>query len=518
MKKLISLVLSLIMVLSLAVPAFAVIDEEYPVIYLRGFGMPLYSDDKKSDETEIYPLEFNIQGILSEKLGGILKELPGGFLTGNWDVYSDRIFDAVAPIFEEIMLDKNGEASNGSGDAEDMATRPVSNKTSGYAIDDYYFYYDWRLSPMLIADELKAYIERVKTATGKEKVSLVGRCLGANIIASYLTKYTSHAEANVDSVMLFNGGILGMDFFGELYSGKVVFDANEVDKFADYALNHWELFDDATTRDLITTLVSFLNEIKMLGISLDLFEQAVYNIKDNILPRTLRVSFGTFPSFWSMVPAEYYEDAKKYVFGGMEDEYKGLIEKTDDYYENTQLKIVDTLKYLETKGIGIGIISKYNIPNLPLYESAAQQGDLFADTYHGSFGATCADYGKVLSKEYIDGLEDKKYVSADNVIDASTCLFPDKTWFIKDLNHNYFPDSVDPLIMQFVRSHGEMTVFDDPQWPQYMTCNPKTYEITPGVTAAKPEPEFGTMERLWISFIRFFTNLMNFITKLINKA
>lgn len=517
MKKIFCIFLSLILVFSLTVPAFAA-DEEYPIIYLRGFGGSLYSDDKESEETKIYPLEVDVKSILSEKLGGILAELPGGFITGNWDVYCDRIFDAVAPIFQDIALDKNGEASDGSGDATDMATISIPRKSSNYGLYDYMFYYDWRLSPVLIAQELKMYIERVKSETGKDKVSLVGRCLGANVIASYLAEYTDHAEVNIDTVVLFNGGILGMDFFGELYSGKVVFDADEVDKFAEYAIDHWELFEDETTTQLVTTLISFLNEIEMLGISLDLFEGAVYNIKDNILPRSLRASFGTFPSFWSMIPADYYEAAKEYVFGGLEEEYKGMIEKTDEYYYNVQLKIEDTLSYLESKGVGIGIISKYNIPNLPLYESAPQQGDLFADTYHGSFGAVCADYGKVLSKEYINNLADKKYLSADNVIDASTCLFPDKTWFIKDLNHNYFPDSVDPLILKFVKSGGEMTVFDDPQWPQYVTYNADTGEITPGVVANEPEPEHGTVERLWISIIRFFTNLINFFTNLLNKA
>ena len=55
MKKLICLTLSLIMAFSLLIPSFAA-DEEYPVIYLRGFGTALYSDDKASAETEIYPL------------------------------------------------------------------------------------------------------------------------------------------------------------------------------------------------------------------------------------------------------------------------------------------------------------------------------------------------------------------------------------------------------------------------------------------------------------------------------
>ena len=42
----------------------------------------------------------------------------------------------------------------------------------------------------------------------------------------------------------------------------------------------------------------------------------------------------------------------------MEDEYKGLIAKTDDYYYNSQLKLEDTLEYLDSKGIGIAVISK----------------------------------------------------------------------------------------------------------------------------------------------------------------
>ena len=45
--------------------------------------MALYSDDQISAESEIYPLQFDVKGILSEKLGGILKELPGGFKVFN---------------------------------------------------------------------------------------------------------------------------------------------------------------------------------------------------------------------------------------------------------------------------------------------------------------------------------------------------------------------------------------------------------------------------------------------------
>ena len=441
---------------------------------------------------------------LEEKLKPILKELPAGFATGNWDTYCDRIYDAFAPVFEDIKLDNNGEASDGSGSSVDVLTKYDPVKSSGYELWDYQFNYDWRLSPMVVADTLKAYVEKIKFVTGEEKVSLVGRCLGGNIISAYLTKYKEHAKENIDTVMLFTPSTLGLDLFGELFSGQIAFNPNEVDRFVGYALEQWEILDDPTSRAFVEAMISLSNELNTLDISLDLFELAFNNIKDDILPRCIRASFGSFPSFWAMVPADDYELAKTYVFGGLENEYSGMLEKMDDYYYNCQLVFCDVLKELEASGVGIGVLGKYNIPNLPVYPSASQQGDLMADTFKGTLGATCAPYGKVLSKEYIDNLEDKRFLSPDNIIDASTCLFPEKTWFFKDLFHNRFPETVDPLIMQFVRSNGEMTVFDDPQWPQYMYCEPKTYKITPSVTVDDYGPEFGTFKRTWSVFNNFF--------------
>ena len=519
MKKIISLILAIVMILCCVTPAMATAEnDEYPIIYLSGFGSALYSDNLPNPETQIYPLKIDVVGVLKEKLGGILKELPGGFVTGNWDVYCDRIYDAFAPIFEDIKLDNNGEASNGSGNAGYMMVKYFPEKTSNYGLWDYQFNYDWRLSPMLVVDELKDFIERVKTLTGKDKVRLVGRCLGGNVICSYLAKYQSHAEENIDAVMLFTPSTLGLDFFGELFSGKAVFNPDDVDNFVGYALEQWEVFDDPASGALVEAVVSLSNELNTLDISLDLFQKAFDNIKDNILPRCIRASFGTFSSFWSMVPAYYYEDAKNYVFGGLESEYSGLIEKMDDYYYNCQLKITTVLKELENAGVGIGVLGKYNTPNLPVYESAGQQGDLLSDTHNATLGATCADYGQVLSDEYIASIEDKRFVSPDKIIDASTCLFPEKTWFFKDLYHSYFPETVDPLIMKFVQSGGEMTVFDDPQWPQYMSCDRKTYAITPEVTYEEPDFAFGTFNRFIQVLKDFFITVPKFFKALLTKV
>ena len=61
-----------------------------------------------------------------------------------------------------------------------------------------------------------------------------------------------------------------------------------------------------------------------------------------------------------------------------------------------------------------------------------------------------------------------KYISPDKQIDDSTCLFPDTTWFIKDLDHNNFPGCVNDLMIAACRSEKELTIDDDVRFPQYM--------------------------------------------------
>ena len=131
-----------------------------------------------------------------------------------------------------------------------------------------------------------------------------------------------------------------------------------------------------------------------------------------------------------------------------------------------------------------------------------------------SFGATAAKLDKGLSKSYIDSLADKKYVSPDNKIDASTCMFKDTTWFIKDCAHAVFPDSMDDLMAEFINSKGTMTVFTSEKYPQFLQYNTADESITP-VEGTDPEvPEPGSNEKRFSSFIRFFTAIMNFFKKL----
>ncbi|MBO5396591.1 MAG: hypothetical protein J6A97_06890 [Clostridia bacterium] len=517
LRKALALVLSLLMVFSVFVPAVSAAEkEEYPIIYIPGTRNPLYADkNNPSQDNRIWKIGVDVGAVVKEALAPCLKELALGVVRDDYTAYCDELANTVVPLFEKIVLDKNGEASNGSGVEKESASRYYAAKSGNYGFWDYHFVYDWRLSPMDVCHQLKAHIDRVKTLTGKDKVVLIGRCMGANMISAYFTEYYDHAVESVDTIVMYEPSNLGLDILGAIWSGQVSLDDEQLDLFLDYYLSHEDLIEDPATAELISALVGVLQEIKMLGIGTGLVNKLLENVGDNLIPRLLLGTFGSFPSFWSMVGKEYYEDARKFVFSGREEEYEGFIAKTDDWYYNVMEKLPETMKKLENDGVSIGVLVKYNIPSYPFYENASQQTDMVSDVYHVSYYATSAPYGETLSEEYINGLKDTKYLSPDKMIDASTCLFPDKTWFIKDISHDPFPPSIDKLIRAFINSHGEMTVFSDENYPQYLQYNAENDTITP---VKEEEPAKNNPFTDFINkFVRFFKALFNSLKNLFAK-
>ena len=104
-----------------------------------------------------------------------------------------------------------------------------------------------------------------------------------------------------------------------------------------------------------------------------------------------------------------------------------------------------------------------------------------------SFGATSANIGKTLSKTYLKNVAASgmsSYVSKDNMIDASTCLFPDNTWFIKNLAHTNFPSCVNTLIYEALSSKGQFTIKSNKSFPQFLEYKNKKLVA---VTQANPD-------------------------------
>ena len=115
--------------------------------------------------------------------------------------------------------------------------------------------------------------------------------------------------------------------------------------------------------------------------------------------------------------------------------------KVMNYY-HLQDGIKDTFDKLKKKGVELCFTSNYNLTGVPVTPNAHKVNtDYLIDTYHTSFGATVADLGKTLGDNYKQKNDDShNHISADNVIDASTCYAPENTWFVKNLLHVSFPE------------------------------------------------------------------------------
>ena len=465
MKKFLSILLCLVITFCCVSPSLATEPEEYPTIYIVGAHTnPIYN----AQGEEVYPLKADIVGTVKETLGPCLEDLALGMVTNDYTAYAEEFNASWSPIFKDLILDKNGDVTNGSYAKNKTVTSHLEGKTSGYGVWDCRFWYDWRKSPIETAHELKSHIDNVMDATGKEKVQLIGRCYGANVIATYLELYKDHAKQHVSDISYFSSSIMGIDFMSALFSGQITLDNEAMASFLNYYIDEQGLIGDDTCASFALALVELMRQAEALGVAGDAFLSFVDNFKADLFPLIIRNTFGGWLSYWSMVTPELYEQARDFVFDTEEirTEYAGFIAKADDYYYNVQVNIVDTMLEMKEAGINFNIFVKYNFPEFPLYEGAATQGDADTSVYRQSFGATCADYDKVLPEEYLASVlpENLKYISQDKKIDASTCLFPETTWFIKDLHHNYFAPLEAPAaeIMRY-----DLTV-DNEKYPQYM--------------------------------------------------
>ena len=429
-------------------------ENDLPIVYVKGRGRTIYNSKGK----QLYPFTVSVEDQIMAKSDILVDAAQKSMLTGNWDTFCDKLIEIVDPIFKELRLNNNGEATDGSYIIE--ASTPKVKK-SGYYLYDYVFEYDSRLDPVAVSTKLNKYINKVLEKTGKSKVQLVGRCLGSSIVASYLSFY---GISKVDSVLFYVPSAMGTLLCGEVFSGKLKFNASTID----YYVNNYTT--DSEVSDGMKTFLSIMTKLQVVGIGTSTI-QSIYNkIYKKLMPRLILASYGTMPAYWSMVGEPYYELAKELVFGNETAKYAKLIKKIDNYHYNVQQKLYSKLTNFKKKGLKVAVIAKYDTMLLPVLESSNKQADGLVELETLSFGATSANFKTIFSDSYIYKAEaagTDKYISCDRIVDASTCLFPDNTWFIKDQIHGKFPSSVNYIMYEFFHKKAQLTVWNS-KYPQFM--------------------------------------------------
>ena len=495
LKKTLSVLLALTMLFGLAATAAAWDATRWisqslsdiPVIRISGDGEKLV--DENGDKVFHYK---DIASVLKkdddddgdnatlEAVANILKPfLLDGVLKNDWDPYYENLQKEISDLFEHSLLDKDGNPQYGTGLRQeridkmekirhnDQAWR-TDDGTKYYVQDRYWFYYDWRLDPIETAEVFKSFIDDILASTGCEQVGVIASCLGTNVVAAYLAVYPEHAKAHVRGVAYDGSVVCGAEMLSEAISGKFCVDLTAINR---------------TLRDCAA--IGMFDVDEFVNITLDMIDRTgtdevllgptrklLYNKLVKGVTSALALStFYTWPNYWACVSKEDYPTAMEYVFGpeGSEKraEYAGLIAKLDNYDKVVRQHVPEILKSTVENGVHFGVISKYGFQTMPICKTNDQVSDQFASVKRSSFGATTGTIYQDLPDEYLAerrkaGLGD--YLSPDGQIDASTCLFPESTWFIKGSSHSNWSDWELRLLYDIASSKEPVTV-DNGCWP-----------------------------------------------------
>ncbi|MCQ2471975.1 MAG: hypothetical protein MJ147_08065 [Clostridia bacterium] len=491
MKKIISVLLALIMVCYLAVPAFAGIDiyavrSQIPIVVVSGDGGKIV--DKDGNQLSKFSKFFTNTGEEGSKFDAkeILESIAkmtwpyfyNGVLTGDYEPYYDAVQTEVGKYFGDMVLDENGEASNGSGIepwAQDQMYYSTHWDRRGdkgyYETDDYHFWYDWRLDPIEIADQLHDFIESISNVTGAGEVSILCRCLGTNVVAAYLNKYgTEHIHG-----VGFDGAVcMGAEPLSEGISGKFMIDGDGIGRILQDG-NNIGLFN---IDPLVIATYDLVEKSGLIDEVSHLTFDVVYKHVVQGVASALTLAAVSYPGYWACVKPADFDRGINYIFGAEGSakrvKYAGLIEKITTYNETVKKHIPEILTKTKNSGVNVGVIAKYGLQLLPICESDNMIADSFVSAESSSFGATTGTIYKPLSESYIASQEAKglgKYISPDKQIDASTCLFPDSTWFVKGVKHSEWTDAENKLLTTVITADRQLTV-DDFDETQFMVRNP----------------------------------------------
>lgn len=535
-KKILSVFMALFLLSTMLLPSFAAGTEcdcgNAPVIYVRGRSTIVNKAGVLcGTDPEVHELPYTPDGFLEEKAKELIPVFAKAYITNNYNEYNKQLIALFEEVYADYRLDENGNVTNESGNEriQQLTGLPDIHKnardiTTGAGANEYcyryFFQYDIRLDPCAIAEDLHTYVESVKQVTGHSTVKFIARCMGTNILSAYFAQY---GWEDVEDVILYNPIVGGTIVTNAFFTGDLELDSQSIDFFAKQALE----MDDTELLSLILNTIDLANANYGLGITTAMLNPLVKKIAKNVAPDLLKYSYGTTPGYWAMVSYEDYAEAKAFVFNkeGDAEKYAGLIEKLDRYQENVGAHLTEIYEQMGKDGVHIYNISKYGPQCYPITEKADEQSDMIAGLSSQSFGATSAKMGKTLSKSYLKAAKEKgteKYISPDKVVDASTCMYPDTTWFIKDMEHNCYPWCVDILMAKILNYEGEgiMTVDTDPDYPQYLI-----YDNDPSKELSKISPmteENTGSDTEKVSFfkalVQFFRSLIQYLKKLIGQA
>lgn len=440
---------------------------EEPIIYVAALGSAtLYQNAGTENEKVLFRPETSAYVKLIAKL---LIPLVSVIITKDYDAFADKLIPAVGDVFGPLANAENGDSTADVTTKEELPTDP----THGFDYS-YYFGYDFRADPLVVAKDLAAYIDHVLELTGHEKVRLRASSMGGVMTMAYFEQYGCE---KIKSVIFQNCPISGTAVAGDLFCGRVEINEDSLYRYGATALP--TIMDETLARFLMV-IIDLLKNTGVLGTLIDAVNRVVDNCADRVFDELLVPVFKANCGIWSFVPDEYYLDAKKFMLG---DNPNAELEARIDYYHyNVQCKAGEILNGVLDSGVPVMIVSAYGIQRTPLVPTWHNDSDGTVDLKYSSVGATAAYLGESLGEGYTQKVADgHNHISPDNHIDASTCALPENTWFVKDMMHCTTHDGHGEFYRWFYENddNAELNIFSNKDYPQFLQNDIKNQKLVP---------------------------------------
>lgn len=497
-KRLVSLLLAILLAFSMTTLLAGAKSEKarYPHIYIHGFmAETLYENPGTDEQKKIWPPSTDV---ITSAVKEMIPTLATAAITGNSKALADSLVPAAKKILEPAFLDKNGEAPANTG-----VDFVYPTKEEIQSSDELDFCYDWRLSPIESAKKLDAFIDYVCAEANTDKVTITAHSYGGVVTLSYITLFGTE---KLHGVIFDSTAVYGETFTGELLTGKIGLSVEGIKSFLEFIL------DRSDYENLIETTVTMLTKAGVMDFVVNKLNALLEQIKPQAVTDVMFPMFCCWPTIWAMCPDEYFDDAYEYAFNevlnGKTEEYSGLIKKINEF--NILVRNGKTEKLIETESkIRFGVYSGYGYSAIPVTPTWNSNGDGTVDTKYTSFGATVAPYCEVLSEKYLKG-RDMSLVSPDKQVDASTCLFPKQTWFVKNYKHAQSHSGLNELSAEIFYSDEKITTDSLEKYPQFLEFSAETKQIE---TATNEEP-LNPLTKFFKGLIEFWKLIKSFFSKL----
>jgi len=493
--KLIAVVLALVICL---VPMFTVLASAKPVkvgpiVNVHGLmASDIYNDVNNPDAGLAWPPS---NDAILDTVKGAIPALAKFAATQDWETFGEDVCVVANKLFEPVVCNPDGTANGNTGVIFKYPSAKEINST-----DHVNFRYDWRIDPIVVAEQLDKFINYVLECSGSDKVPICCHSLGGVITNTYLTIY---GDSKISGVCFNSTAVFGQTYIGELMTGQIVFDSDSLQWFLSYVIDYLEY------KNLLNSVIDIIRQAGLMDVVTDMCNTVVDKLLAKVSVDVLAPIFGRWLSIWAMTRDQDIEAAEESMmqYLGQVQDTTALKAKIDNFNTVIRPYKEQTLRKLN-EDANVYVISRYGYCSIPITPSFDVNSDGVVDTASTSFGATVAPYNQTLSDEYIAGV-DAKYISPDKTVDASTCMFPEQTWFIRSMQHPNNPDSLDEMMYTFLQQEEQVTVDTYAKYPRFCTYDPANDVIFPDTDYA----QLTFFDRI----VLVFKDIVNLIKLLVSK-